>query len=390
MKNQPQFFEQSKMTLQEAIDESLESLREYGSRFPHWVATYSGGKDSTGVVTLVGWAIKNKLVDPPKSFRVLLANTKLELIPLITAAEDMLKTLQAEGIQTQMVIPELDNRVFVAMLGRGLPPFNNGRRTCTRMLKGDPMVKAVSELRNLDNTLFLSGVRLGESRSRDHRIAVSCSSDSGECGQGWFQNQFNDWGVASLAPLVHWRACNVFDWLYFEQDKHGYDTSGVLEVYGESDIRTGCMACFAVEEDKALKQLVQNPKWSHLEPILKLKQVYSYLGQWSNRLRMPLKFTQAGKPHSKSGVVGPLTMEARKHGLDIVLNIQGEVGHGVELISDEELNRIYWHWRNNTWPRGWTGNEQHADVLSARIRTLKNGEGYTVQSALPLDCYVSL
>lgn len=175
-----QLFEQSKMTLDEAIEESLASLREYGTRFPNWVASYSGGKDSTGVITFVQWAIKKGLITPPQSFKIMLADTKLEIIPLVLAAKNMLETMQSEGVETQIVIPDIDDRVFVAILGRGLPPFNNGRRTCTRMLKGDPMVKAVKSMQDLDNTMFLTGVRLGESRNRDERISVSCNSDGGE------------------------------------------------------------------------------------------------------------------------------------------------------------------------------------------------------------------
>lgn len=374
-----QFFEQSKMTLKEAIDETIISLKEYGPRFPNWVITYSGGKDSTAVVTLVRWLIKTGQIDAPKKLSVLLSNTKLELIPLITCAEKMLNTLQAEGVETKMVTPKLDDRVFVALLGRGLAPFNNGRRTCTRMFKGDPITNAIKDLVNIETSLFLSGVRLGESRSRDERISVSCSSDAGECGQGWFQDRFNDWGAASLAPIVHWRVCNVFDWLYFEQDKHGYDVSGVLEVYGEDDIRTGCMSCFVIEKDKALMRLVKNPKWAYLEPILELKTiVYPWLERWDNRLRMPLKYTKKGTVHHKSNVVGPLTMQARNQGLAMVLDIQKRTG--VELIDKEELARIYWHWENNTWPRGWTGKEALASDIAPDYHVVSGG--YTVQ--LPL------
>ena len=34
---------------------------------------------------------------------------------------------------------------------------------------------------------MLTGVRIGESAARDQRIALSCTKDGGECGQGWFQ-----------------------------------------------------------------------------------------------------------------------------------------------------------------------------------------------------------
>lgn len=373
-----QFYEQSKMTLDEAISESVASLKEYGNRYPHWVSTYSGGKDSTATVTLVAWAIDERLVSP-ETLTILLANTRLELVPLFLSAKVLLSQLEERGHKTRIVEPELDNRAFVSILGRGLPPFNNGRRTCTRMFKGDPMDNAVKKMSNIEKTLFITGVRLGESRSRDNRIAVSCSKDGGECGQGWFQDKFNKDGASSLSPIVHWRTCNVFDWLYFEQDRHKFHVDGVIEVYGDEDIRTGCMACFMVEEDKALNRLIKNPKWAYLEPILELKTVvYPWLSRWENRLRMPVKFTKNGDVHQKSGVVGALTMDARKRGLEMVLDIQQRANY--ELINDEELSRIYWHWKNNTWPRGWTGNEPLASAFQPRVYPIS--EGYVTQTVL--------
>ncbi len=35
-----------------------------------------------------------------------------------------------------------------------------------------------------ENFLMLTGVRIGESAARDQRIALSCTKDGGECGQG--------------------------------------------------------------------------------------------------------------------------------------------------------------------------------------------------------------
>lgn len=394
MTKQIQIFEASKMTLAEAMAETIASLNEYGSRFPHWVFTFSGGKDSTVTVSFAAWAIRSGLVKRPKSLRVLNSDTGIELIPLHLGARQFLSELENDGFIFQIVKPELDNRVFVAILGRGLPPFNNGRRTCTRLLKADPMTKAVAKLateQDVTETLFISGVRLGESRSRDERIAVSCSTDSGECGQGWFQNQFNDWGYASLSPIVHWRVCNVFDWLYFEQDKHGYSIDGVLEVYGDEDLRTGCMACFAVEQDRPLIKVSKTAKWAHLGILLELYDVYEWLNRPENRLRKPLTFNKDGSICQKSGFIGPLTMEARRIGLEWVLDIQRRAG--VVLIDDEELTRIYWHWENNTWPKGWTGDEPRADVLLPRVRVItqtrtvngkksKSAIGYATQKNL--------
>lgn len=70
-----------------------------------------------------------------------------------------------------------------------MPPPKNRFRWCTVGLKVEPMMAALPDLRErtAQKLLILTGVRMGESAARDQHIAVSCSKDSGECGQGWFQ-----------------------------------------------------------------------------------------------------------------------------------------------------------------------------------------------------------
>ncbi|ASC69476.1 hypothetical protein XM38_004030 [Halomicronema hongdechloris C2206] len=41
---------------------------------------------------------------------------------------------------------------------------------------------------------------------------MSCTRDGGECGQGWFQQTTSSAVADTLAPLLHWRVCHVWDW----------------------------------------------------------------------------------------------------------------------------------------------------------------------------------
>jgi DNA sulfur modification protein DndC len=378
---QIQLYEASRMTLDEAIAESIASLQEYASRFSHWVATFSGGKDSTALVIFLAWVIKTEQVTPPKSFTALYSDTGMELPPLWLGALLTLKALKDDGFNTKIVRAELDNRFWVSILGRGLPPPNNGRRWCTRVLKGDPMMKAIDSLPYKDDTLTLTGVRLGESRSRDERISASCDKDSGECGQGWFQSKANMMNIPSLAPLVHWRVCNVFDWLYFEKDRHGYDSGGVLSVYGDDDIRTGCIKCELVSKDKSLEKVAKMPEWKHLGILEELEQVYDWLNLHTNRLIMPPRKTKDSKKFiQKIGTIGPIKIEARQKGLEWVLDIQRRAG--IVMISPEEEARIRQMWIENTWPKGWIGDEPVAGELNPVYKASSDGLFYIVQEPL--------
>ena len=187
----PSLWENERLTFERSLALTIESLSSYGPLYRHWAIAYSGGKDSTAVVTLVASLIASGTIQPPESLTVLYADTRMELPPLQAAAMAVLQTLQQRGIQTEVVLPAMDDRFFVYIFGRAVPPPKNLFRWCTPQLKVEPMETALASLRNRsgEKILMLTGVRIGESAARDQRIALSCSRDGAECGQGWFQQK---------------------------------------------------------------------------------------------------------------------------------------------------------------------------------------------------------
>jgi len=360
-------FEDTRLRLDDAIGLSIESLTEYGRRYKHWAVAYSGGKDSSATVAFVAWAIRAGRVLPPESLTVLYADTRMELPPLQQTALRLLAKLREGGFEANVVLPPIDDRFYVYMLGYGVPPPSNTFRWCTAQLKVEPMLAALAGLRERagEKLLMLTGVRLGESARRDQGIAVSCSRDAGECGQGWFQVSSSDAIADTLAPLLHWRLCHVYDWLYFD-DRHGYDVSDIAVVYGEDEVRTGCVGCNLASKDTALERLLRHPDWTHLRPLLELRPLYAELKRpkWRKRKAEPER-TQAGA-YSKNGQrMGPLTKAGRAHGLSAILDIQRRAG--VDLINAAEEARIREMWSLNMWPRKWGENDIAADLPINRI-----------------------
>jgi len=357
-------FEADRLTLDGALDLSVASLRAYGERYRHWAVAYSGGKDSTAALAFVLWAIRGGEVAAPESLTVLYADTRMELPPLQQAALRILDSVRDMGYNAEVVWPKMDDRFYVYMFGRGVPPPSNTFRWCTPQIKVEPMQAALAGLRERagEKLLMLTGVRLGESAVRDARIAVSCSKDSGECGQGWFQVATPEAVADTLAPLLHWRLCHVFDWLYFDQERHGVDTSGIAAVYGDDEIRTGCIACNLASRDNALERLLRQAEWDHLRPLLELRELYAELKLSKNRKRKSEpELRQDGTFAMNVQRLGPLTMEARAYGLERVKSIQQRAQ--VDLINAEEEERIRELWALNTWPNKWTGDEVDGDVL---------------------------
>ena len=360
MNLQPTLFDSERRTMRDALDLTRQSLLAYGANYDHWAIAFSGGKDSTATVTVVCHLLETGAVPRPKSLTVLYADTRMELPPLHFAAMGTMERLRDRGFNTRVVLPLMDKRFFVFMFGRGVPPSHNGFRWCTGALKVDPMTSALKELRDErgEKFLMLTGVRLGESAARDQRISLSCSKNGAECGQGYFQQTTPANVADTLAPLIHWRVCQVWDWLKIEAPAEGFPTGVIADVYGgdeavEANARTGCVGCPVAGRDTALDGVLEKPRWSYLAPLKRLKPLYEEIARPVHRLRKDTRHA------------GPLLMETRRWALGQVLAIQDEVNTAarlqgrpeVVLIDPEELARIVELQAANTWPDSWTGEE---------------------------------
>jgi DNA sulfur modification protein DndC len=357
------------------------SLNEYGPRHDHWAIAWSMGKDSTTVLTLVVQAITTGQVSPPKSLTVLCADTRLELIPLWIAAQGIIEKLRTLGIEVRVVMAPLDDRFFVYMLGRGVPPPSNRFRWCTGQMKVEPMKAALKQLHSEigQKILMLTGVRQGESAIRDGRIAMSCSRDGAECGQGWYQTGLANDMCSTLAPILHWRVCGVWDWLkvFAPMPAYGgWPTAILADAYGgdeaeEINARTGCIGCPLASKDKALEAVVVLPDWHYLRPLLRLKPLYRLMKKATYRLRKDGERNKDGKLAKNQQRMGPLTLDARLFFLEEVLKIQAEVNieadhtgrPRIDILNAEEEARIRELISLNTWPKDWDGTEVRADVM---------------------------
>ncbi|MCI2809368.1 phosphoadenosine phosphosulfate reductase domain-containing protein [Eoetvoesiella caeni] len=386
---QSSFFDGSRrLQMTESIELTIQSLQAYGDDHPHWALAWSGGKDSSATLTLIIHLLDTGKITAPKTFTVFYADTRQELPPLAIAARQIMDELEDRGIRTEVVTAPLDKRFMVYILGRGVPPPNNNTlRWCTRQIKIDPMQHALEQrLAELDgNVLMITGVRQGESAIRDHRIEMSCGKDGAECGQGWYQKVLPEakglrGRLATLAPLLHWRVCHVWEWLkhWAPQAEFGdWSTAMIADAYGgdeaeEINARTGCIGCPLASEEKALETVLAMPHWAYLAPLRGLKPLWRELREPQYRLRKAgLERRKDGSIASNPQRMGPLTFEARLMGLDRVLAIQVECNSaaahtgrpGIDLINPTEEARIRELIAAETWPDGWSGDEPHGDVI---------------------------
>jgi DNA sulfur modification protein DndC len=387
------------MTIQgvagEAVELTLASLRAYWGQHDHISVAWSGGKDSTATLTLLIALIDAGLLPQPAVLHVFYADTRQELPPIQIAAEMMIARLrQRNWIKVEVVRAPLDKRFLVYILGRGVPPPNNNTlRWCTRQIKVDPMAAALeAALENLPGkALMITGVRQGESAVRDGRIMMSCSKDGAECGQGWYQQVLpNAKGIrgrmATLAPLLHWRVCQIWDWLkiYAPMPEFGaWETAILADAYGGDDAteinaRTGCIACPLASRDVALETIIAMPQWAYLVPLLELRPLYRSLREMRNRLRKAEPESLKDGSLSQSGQrAGPIKLHVRAAALETVLGIQRRVNAAadlagrprLDLLNSEEEARIRELIAAGTWPRRWDGSEPSGDAWLDRMHS---------------------
>jgi DNA sulfur modification protein DndC len=373
----------SRINMHQSLELTIASMQAYGPRYKHWAIAWSGGKDSSTLVTLLVHLLDSGRIPRPESLTVLYADTRLEILPLWLAAAQIRDELRERGVEVRTVMAPLDRRFLVYVLGRGVPPPNNNTlRWCTRQIKLDPMAAELQRLFGArgEKLLMLTGVREGESAVRDGRIAMSCGKNGGECGQGWYQETLPDQLCDTLAPLLHWRVCHVWEWLRHwapSPDFGDWSTEIIAAAYGgdeaeEINARTGCVGCPLASRDTALETLLRSERWSYLSPLLGLRSLYRELRT------APLRLRKRGGETRKDGSLvlnqqrmGPITLEARAMALGRVLAIQAEVNAAAEhlgrpridILNAEEEARIQELIAAKTWPEKWDGSEPTADVL---------------------------
>lgn len=381
-----------RLQMTDSIELTIQSLLAHGPDHPDWGVAWSGGKDSSATLTLICWLIDSGKVPRPRSLTVFYADTRQELPPLAQAAEQIMNELRERGIRVEVVRAPMDKRFMVYILGRGVPPPNNNTlRWCTRQIKIDPMQDAIAErLADFEgNFLMITGVRQGESAIRDARIEMSCGKDGAECGQGWYQQVLpNAKGlrgrIATLAPLLHWRVCHVWEWLkhWAPQAEFGdWSTAAIADAYGgdeaeEINARTGCIGCPLAQVDTALNTILTNSRWQYLAPLLGIRPLWRELREPRHRIK------KAGVERLKDGSIaknpqrmGPLTLEARLMGLERILAIQAEINAAavlqrrplIDLIDAGEEARIRELIACGTWPDGWEGDEPAADTVMETV-----------------------
>lgn len=163
------------------IDDIREQYLENDNNIP-WIIGFSGGKDSTVVLTLVWKAllsIREELGDAALTRQVYVVNNDtLVENPIITdyivEVLDCIRTAASEQelpITVQITVPKLEDSFWISFLGKGYPVPNNAFRWCTDRLKIKPTTQFIlDKVDTMGEAIVLIGTRLTESATRAKSI----------------------------------------------------------------------------------------------------------------------------------------------------------------------------------------------------------------------------
>lgn len=303
--------------LAEKFKESVAIFEKLYEKNKRWVITYSGGKDSTALVVL---ALYMKDLHPDIDLNITYADTLLEIPQMSAVAHGFLEGIEKRyPAKVKIVYPDINDTYWVRMIGRGYPPPGPRFRWCTDKIKIKPSRKLHD-----DNGLFITGLRLGESRQRDGRIKNSClNGAANECGGDLWMNQQ---GIDVAAPIISWSTEDVWGFLAFSAKRVVPEVQFVIDLYGNTTMRFGCWMCTVVMKDKTLMALSAQGDITSK----RLLEFREWLATESRK--------DQNRYHRKDGVKGRLRKEFRLNILRRLRVLESEIG--TSLISEREIRAV--------------------------------------------------
>ena len=328
-----------------------------------WLIGYSGGKDSTLLVSLVFEAVMGlKPNERKKKIFIVTSDTGVEN-PIVGrymhSSCDKINQCSLTGdlgISSTIIYPDVNKSFWSLVIGLGYPtPEAPGFRWCTEKLKIIPMNKFTNDIIDkYGEVILLLGVRKAESITRARTITAREI-------EGKLLVPHNDIEKAYVYnPLTKVENSLVWEYLlkndgvspwgsdlkYLFSLYQGEDMGEEQSVIGEIDkdkipvtgnSRFGCWCCTIVKEDKSLQKFINNGS----EELIPLRDFRNWLVSIRKDRRYREEKRRNGAvyytPTGEKGL-GAFTLETRRLILEKLLKLQKDTGFN--LITIEELKKI--------------------------------------------------
>lgn len=343
-----------------------------------WVVGFSGGKDSTVILSLTYAAL---LALPAEQRRkpiyVVSSDTLVEtpvVVDMIKGALDSINAAAVESglpISAHPVMPKIDETFWANLLGKGYPAPTRSFRWCTERMKINPVSAFIlDKVARFGEVIVVLGSRSQESASRAQVIAKHKIDGSALSRHTSLPNAY------TYMPIESWSAEDVWEYLMSAPRPWGGTNRQLFELYkgsnaGECPLvidtstpscgnsRFGCWTCTVVTKDKAIEGLIESgDTW--MQPLLDFRNMLYQSSLPENKTIYRNFRRRTGKVTYARGediaddseavakhIPGPYLMEYRQQWLGKLLRIEKSIcegGHPIELITREELQVIRRQW----------------------------------------------
>lgn len=350
------------------IDEIVDQYMYADTTFRPWIIGFSGGKDSTVLLTLVWLAlrkIKENIQFPFQLRRPIyvVCNDTMVENPLISAYVDEVliqieKKAREEGLPIfiKKTIPKLEDSFWVNVIGKGYPVPNTAFRWCTEKMKIKPTARFITEqIDECGEAIILIGTRKSESATRARSIKKHEIYGKRLTNHTILRNTFVYAPIKELLLEEVWYIINTIPspWefdnsilfnIYRDASADDYECPTVVtdKSHGScGQSRFGCWVCTVVKDDKSMRSLIKNGReW--------MKPLYDFrieIDQERNIIENRMPFRRDGKRAIND--MGPYVFSYRAKILRRLLEVQCDLQKHdpkIKLISDQELIAIQVNW----------------------------------------------
>lgn len=356
--------------ISDIIEDIKEQYLEEDNNIP-WIIGFSGGKDSTTVLTLVWRAlllVRKEQGQQALSRQVFVVNNDtLVENPIITdyivEVLDCIKKGASEQnlpIRVEITLPKLEDSFWISFLGKGYPVPNNQFRWCTERLKIKPTSQFIlDKVDAMGEAIVLIGTRLSESATRAKSIRKHEIK-----GHRLTKHPLNP-NTFTYAPIKELYLEEVWYVLSKEPSPWGYDNDKLFQIYADASAddyecptmitdktqpscgqsRFGCWVCTVVKEDKSMRALVEHGN-AWMAPMLAYRDLMVE-GRNISENRYATRRNGQSAVDAEGHNMGNYTFEYRKDMLKRLLILQRDlqkIKPHMELISNQELVAIQINW----------------------------------------------
>ena len=340
-----------------------------------WIIGFSGGKDSTVLLTLVWIALRRIREDLPNPYQlrrpvhVVCNDTMVENPIIATYVEEVLSKIETSEREQNVPIfvkkttPKLDESFWVNVIGRGYPVPNNTFRWCTDRLKIKPTSSFLfDQIDEKGEAIVLLGTRYEESATRARSMRKHEVKGNRLAKHATNINTYVYAPIKSLMLEEVWYVINsvpcpwgfdnkILFKIYSDASADDYECPTVVTTKKHSSCgqsRFGCWTCTVVKEDKSMTALIENGEdW--MAPLLKFRNELTE-GRNISENRSSTRRNGMAALHEDGHNFGNYEASYRAKLLRQLLEIQKgvqETKPHITLITNQELIAIQVIWNRD-------------------------------------------